>query len=591
MEIVHYLSRLSKEQNKLFEAVLSDSLKEVTEAFQPFSELNAEKKWFDYWLLVLALKEEQTDIADFLIQKYCKVRIPERTDMYCTPVYYACRMWDYELAERLITNGASIHDKDANKITPVELAVQHMDVTMIDMFLRCYNDGSVKNASWLDQDIFQLACWRGYTKIVKKFIDQGINFNSRSVFKSQKWKGFSPLHFAVDACSRGQLSKVMAFVSKGVSVDSHTNLDAHYFTNWSALHFAVYFNQKEIVDFLLARGADVNIKISHSQMTPLHFACEHSRKNQYGIIESLLRYGASVNYKDCTGHSPLLLACRIPIDQIMKNYHGPHIAQDYYRKSVLNEIRVRQEYIVDILLRHGAEFRDRNFPILHGIINDIKDNETFAAGEELMYKLLGEGVDVNSVFSQKLTTPLHFVTESCPEKCALKIITVLLSETNIDVNAQNSSGDTPLHIAVRKRKAALAQKFLDSGVDINVKNTEGHTAIHSIFNPPLNYRQDANYISVLGRLSIHVKKLEQLKFFYRKGIIRDSILENAKSVLNDISKVDWPDPCSDYIFKCLTNIDLENLIRSTKFDQKAMKRKSDECLQLCTNPSKVVRIS
>ncbi len=67
------------------------------------------------------------------------------------------------------------------------------------------------------------------------------------------------------------------------------------------LHYAAGWGHKEIVELLIAEGADVNAMNGAGQ-TPLHFAAQEGQKE---IVELLIAKGADVNAKTNNGTTPL----------------------------------------------------------------------------------------------------------------------------------------------------------------------------------------------------------------------------------------------------------------------------------------------
>lgn len=70
------------------------------------------------------------------------------------------------------------------------------------------------------------------------------------------------------------------------------------------LHYAVWHNQRDVVEYLLSRGADVNARDDNAA-TPLHVA---AWKGHAEVAEMLLAKGADVNSKESDGATPLRLA-------------------------------------------------------------------------------------------------------------------------------------------------------------------------------------------------------------------------------------------------------------------------------------------
>jgi ankyrin repeat protein len=70
------------------------------------------------------------------------------------------------------------------------------------------------------------------------------------------------------------------------------------------LHSAAYEGHNDVVELLLAKGANVNAKINDG-FTPLYEAASNGQKD---VTELLLAKGADVNAKDNDGKTPLQVA-------------------------------------------------------------------------------------------------------------------------------------------------------------------------------------------------------------------------------------------------------------------------------------------
>ncbi|MFC1636682.1 ankyrin repeat domain-containing protein [Planctomycetota bacterium] len=93
--------------------------------------------------------------------------------------------------------------------------------------------------------------------------------------------------------------------------------------SWPALHSALDAGRFDIVDLLLAKGADVNIRDDKGQ-TPLHIAASYAAWNHPKIVELLLSKGADINAKDNNGKTALSYAVvggRTKIAEILRK-HG-----------------------------------------------------------------------------------------------------------------------------------------------------------------------------------------------------------------------------------------------------------------------------
>ena len=73
---------------------------------------------------------------------------------------------------------------------------------------------------------------------------------------------------------------------------------------YAPLHWATISNRPEIAKYLIAQGADVNVKANYNY-TPLHFAAMNRNRE---LIQALLDKKAEVNAQDNQGFTPLMHA-------------------------------------------------------------------------------------------------------------------------------------------------------------------------------------------------------------------------------------------------------------------------------------------
>ena len=99
-----------------------------------------------------------------------------------------------------------------------------------------------------------------------------------------------------DAAARGDLQKVKALLKDHPELVSAKDGDGA-----TPLHRAAEKGRKDVAEWLLAKGAEVNA-MENDGYTPLHYAANQGHKD---MAAWLLSKGAKINAKDNNGFTPL----------------------------------------------------------------------------------------------------------------------------------------------------------------------------------------------------------------------------------------------------------------------------------------------
>ena len=98
------------------------------------------------------------------------------------------------------------------------------------------------------------------------------------------------------ACNKGDIEAVKQHLAAGADVNDKDD------NGWSPLLFASGEGHIELSEFLIAKGADLNVKAGHPEMSPLHAAAGENHKE---ITALLIIKAADVNLKNDDGETPL----------------------------------------------------------------------------------------------------------------------------------------------------------------------------------------------------------------------------------------------------------------------------------------------
>jgi len=202
---------------------------------------------------------------------------------------------------------------------------------------------------------------------------------------------------------------------------------------YSPLHKAAYNNRLDVVEYLLAQGADINA-VSQSGSTPLHGAAS------YGIIEIarlLIDKGAIVDKPNAGGYTPLLGASA--------GGRGD---------------------IVRLLAEKGAN--------INASLPDGRTSLSLAVWNSdtaLTRFLLEKGARADIRINTGVSLP-YFATAMRDRSFGAMFI-----EKATDVNERDSLGLTMLHYAAARGFVDQVQLLLDKGAEVNAKDSLGRTSL------------------------------------------------------------------------------------------------------------------
>ena len=242
-----------------------------------------------------------------------------------------------------------------------------------------------------------------------------------------------------------KLSEVKSFLHNHV-----LDLNEYDKSGYNALHYAIKSERPEIVKLMLSIGTDEETlsiradpnketkdKNSNIYTSPLLLSLLYTNEENESmqIIRHLCNAGANINYKDENGSTLFLHSCEKGRTDVIK-------------------------FLINKIIKDKEEGNDNN---------EIKD-----------MKML-----INS-FS-KDGGGLHFAIIGQQDE-----VIELLLENNIDLNIQNSYGDTALLYALKEKQMNIFKRIYDYLIDnkeitneekkniLNHQNNEGNTILHEL---------------------------------------------------------------------------------------------------------------
>ena len=223
----------------------------------------------------------------------------------------------------------------------------------------------------------------------------------------------------------------------------------------------------QCADVIIKTGVSVNTRGQDGE-TPLYVAA-----NNFVMVKSLLKAGASVKYCLPNGDMPILKAAREGwLDSVKAMLRaGPNVDIFNDESCLVKAMRTGNAAVIHMLIEAGANVnRSSRFgetPLLMAVI---------AGQENMVDLLLNKGAFLNKKDKGGFTPLMKAISQGHPG-----CIDILLN-AGADVNIDNKTGVTALMIAVQKNTLKYVKILLELGADVNAISKKGETALASAIN-------------------------------------------------------------------------------------------------------------
>jgi ankyrin repeat protein len=236
------------------------------------------------------------------------------------------------------------------------------------------------------------------------------------------------------------------------------------------LHWAANKGNLEIVEYLIAKGSDINLEDSQGT-TPITFAA-NSGQNNTAVYEAFFKAGIDPKKKYRDGVNLLLMAIPFDKDGTLSTYF---VSKGLSLAAVDNDGNTAFNYaartgnitLLKTLLEKGVKFNDNALIIAaQGSRREANTLDT--------YKYLVEELKIKPTATSKTgETVLHFLL-SKPKQT--EIINYFLTK-GVDANKADNEGNSPLMVAAASREIAALELLLPIVKNNNLQNSKGESAL------------------------------------------------------------------------------------------------------------------
>lgn len=354
--------------------------------------------------------------------------------------------------------------------------------------------------------------------------------------------GQTPLSIAIE---QKNIEEIKNLINKKLDPNSKINEFGETLLMWACRN-----SQKELVEFLLSKGANLDIKDSDGE-TVLSYS-----ENKPEILKLLVSNGLNPNSKDSDGQPILNTSIRNSDTDLVRlllekganvkynpeeEYYSPMYAAIYSENKdiikmlieagidINQKIEFETEYdyylvpiiqwavdkkyndIVKLLLEKGSTFENDDFSIVYGLIRN-KDFDNFKL-------MIEKGLKLNEVREETDKLPiLNWAIKNNYDDIALLAI-----NKGADFNF-GVVGLKPINLLLENKKIELIKAIVEKGFDIN------------------EYLYEGNNLTLLS-WSVVNKNLELASFLVDKKVDTNKLLPNGMTALmiaaqnNDIEMV------------------------------------------------------
>ena len=278
----HTSDSRKKTSSKATEVIHFNSIREFKQAVDSKSDIQGERS-NDLMLLNLILEGRGLQDIEVFIDKGADVNMRVKGQ---TLLHWMAILNDYKIADLLIRRGADIHARNANKETPMDMAVKYDNVKVAELFIDRGVD--IETTDQHGRTLLYKAARYGSVQVADLFIERGADTRAGNN------KGMSPFHAAV---INDHLEIVKRFSDKDI-IHINTNRNSTF------MHFAAKYDSIKVARFLADHGVDIHAQ-NKDGFTALHVAAAFG---SIKVARLLVRGGADIQVKNKNGSTPLYLA-------------------------------------------------------------------------------------------------------------------------------------------------------------------------------------------------------------------------------------------------------------------------------------------
>ena len=455
-------------------------------------------------LLMLLIRQGAERASMHLLVEYASYQnVAKQNVEGRTALHYACFKKSFGLAEKLCEMGASHVCLDVHGQTPLHISISNASSEITLHFLNICPTHEDYEPLFVEgvTNPLHLAAESSETKVLEKMATLTSKYNLRDE------EGRSALHRAVFSKESIANAKVLLKLQPKVVIDAQ---DARLRTPfWLSCHAG----NRDLAKLLSSKRASPD----KGWPCPLIMAY---LKNEQELVQMLLDSGASLEPQFCfftireiltllggtkLGGSEILLSLSEDDRQTRASSAGEDTRQENkLSPGSLHRLVLSEESIPMLLQRSRQErWNEQNSDGKSPFFILCEQGSLLSCHRVLQAVRGGLGINLTLPDSTG-NTVLHATLKNEKTECFL----LLLRHLRDAIDARNSSGETPLHIAVRMGNTLAILVLLKFGANPNIQNQSGESPLHLVCS--IKGKPENEIMLIIDQLVLHGANLDIL---------------------------------------------------------------------------------
>ncbi|XP_012515117.1 PREDICTED: tankyrase-2 [Propithecus coquereli] len=335
-----------------------------------------------------------------------------------------------------------------------------------------------------------------------------------------------------EACRNGDVERVKRLVTPE-KVNSRDTAGRKS----TPLHFAAGFGRKDVVEYLLQNGANVQAR-DDGGLIPLHNACSFGHAE---VVNLLLRHGADPNARDNWNYTPLHEAAikgKIDVCIVLLQHGAEPTIRNTDGRTALDLADPSAKAVLTVCFPLKQLCRITYWILIYWVMTvRIMSNLKGKNLRDFALSFVPELCDVSSGIAEK-STPLHLAAGYN----RVKIVQLLLQH-GADVHAKDKGDLVPLHNACSYGHYEVTELLVKHGACVNAMDLWQFTPLHEaasknrveVCSLLLSYGADPTLLNCHNKSAIDLAPTPQLKERLAYEFKGHSLLQAAREA--DVTRI------------------------------------------------------